>query len=384
MDLINISQNEYNQFRNEYKECNFWQSSQMCELKKSQGWKIHYLGLKDNDKLVASTALVSMPVLSKYSLFMALRGFMIDYDNLELVDTFLTKLKEYLHIHNCLYMKTDPYVEYQKHDKNGDEIEGTKRDKLVELFKKHDFEHKGFRTELDMNYEPRWMQILDLTDKSEEQLLKAMSSNARRNIQNLIKSGVKTRFLKDNEFDKIANYVNNTGSNKGFHGPNEAYYKKFYNAFNGDMKIMYSYLDTNNYIEFIRKKNDEDKLNKAYQLKETYGDEMPLGAAMFVETNYEIVFVFGGSNETPVRFHEGYALQWSMIQYALEKGINRYNFYGISGNFSKDAEDYGVYNFKKGFNSEVVELVGDFEYVDRSFLYKTYNLLRGIKNKLRG
>ena len=36
-----------------------------------------------------------------------------------------------------------------------------------------------------------------------------------------------------------------------------------------------------------------------------------------------------------------------MINYAIEHGINRYNFYGISGDFSEDAEDAGVVKFKR-------------------------------------
>ena len=41
-----------------------------------------------------------------------------------------------------------------------------------------------------------------------------------------------------------------------------------------------------------------------------------------------------------------YAIQWTMINYAIDHGIDRYNFYGISGNFSED-EDVGVIKFKK-------------------------------------
>ena len=47
-----------------------------------------------------------------------------------------------------------------------------------------------------------------------------------------------------------------------------------------------------------------------------------------------------------------------MINYAIEHGINRYNFYGISGDFSEDAEDAGVVKFKKGYDADVIEYVG--------------------------
>lgn len=36
------------------------------------------------------------------------------------------------------------------------------------------------------------------------------------------------------------------------------------------------------------------------------------------------------------------------------------NFYGVSGKFTEDAEDAGVVKFKKGYNAEIIEYVGDF------------------------
>ena len=36
-----------------------------------------------------------------------------------------------------------------------------------------------------------------------------------------------------------------------------------------------------------------------------------------------------------------------MINYAIDHDIDRYNFYGISGHFTDDAEDAGVVKFKK-------------------------------------
>ena len=40
-----------------------------------------------------------------------------------------------------------------------------------------------------------------------------------------------------------------------------------------------------------------------------------------------------------------------MIKFAKEHDINRYNFYGITGDFSEDAEDAGT-KFKEGFNAD--------------------------------
>jgi lipid II:glycine glycyltransferase (peptidoglycan interpeptide bridge formation enzyme) len=48
-----------------------------------------------------------------------------------------------------------------------------------------------------------------------------------------------------------------------------------------------------------------------------------------------------------------YHLQWEMIKFAKAHHIDRYNFYGITGDFSESSEDYGVQQFKKGFNAHV-------------------------------
>ena len=54
-----------------------------------------------------------------------------------------------------------------------------------------------------------------------------------------------------------------------------------------------------------------------------------------------------------------YRLQWDMIQFAKEHNIDRYNFYGVTGDFSENAEDAGVQKFKEGFNAKIYEYIGD-------------------------
>ena len=69
---------------------------------------------------------------------------------------------------------------------------------------------------------------------------------------------------------------------------------------------------------------------------------------------------------------------WHMLQYALKHGIRKYNFYGLSGDFDKNAQDYGVYEFKKGFHGVVEELVGDFILPIQKGPYALY---KKLKNK---
>ena len=91
-----------------------------------------------------------------------------------------------------------------------------------------------------------------------------------------------------------------------------------------------------------------------------------------------MIYLSSGAYDEYMRFNGPYAIQWTMIQYALNHGYKRYNFYGTSGNFNKEADDYGVYLFKKGFGGHVEELVGDFILPIDAMMFAIYNRLKKI------
>ena len=82
---------------------------------------------------------------------------------------------------------------------------------------------------------------------------------------------------------------------------------------------------------------------------------------MFILYGDEIIYLYSGSYSKYMNFNAQYLIQWYMIKHGIENKYKRYNFYGITGNFDKNDKDYGVYDFKKGFNGYVEEYIGDFE-----------------------
>src|SRR5699024_7949802 len=126
---------------------------------------------------------------------------------------------------------------------------------------------------------------------------------------------------------------------------------------------------------------NQQKIDEAKALQETHGNELPISAAFFIVNPYEVVYYAGGTSNEFRHFAGSYAIQWKMINYAIDHHIDRYNFYGISGDFSEDAEDAGVVKFKKGFNANVVEYVGDFIKPINKPMYKIYTTLKTLKDK---
>ena len=87
----------------------------------------------------------------------------MDYTDLGLVDFYLKELDKYLHHHQCLYVKLDPYWIYQIYDKDVNPLENhDKNDAMINLLKSHGYEHHGFTTKYDSFSQVRWMGVLYL------------------------------------------------------------------------------------------------------------------------------------------------------------------------------------------------------------------------------
>lgn len=193
-----------------------------------------------------------------------------------------------------------------------------------------------------------------------------------------------------------------------------SYYEEQYDYFKDHAQAYYVYLDVKDYAKQIQEeikqeesvieesnanlkqnpysKNSKNRLKvaimhlealhkrevEAKKLQEEYKEELPLAAAMYITYGNEKVYLMSGSNDTYKSFRGPYALQWHMIQKAIDEHLDYYNFYGISGLFHPGDEGYGVFDFKRGFNAKVVELVGNFILPIHPILFKLYNRLRHI------
>ena len=88
-----------------------------------------------------------------------------------------------------------------------------------------------------------------------------------------------------------------------------------------------------------------------------------------------------------MQFQSAYTLHFAGVKYAVENNYQRYNFYGITGDFRKENPLYGLYLFKKSFGGHVVELLGEFDLIISPLWYsiykisfKTYHSLKKLKS----
>ena len=96
---------------------------------------------------------------------------------------------------------------------------------------------------------------------------------------------------------------------------------------------------------------------------------MVLAGTLAVILGDKAWYLYGASSNMHRNVMPNYLIQWAMICWAKEQGCTLYDFRGVSGDLDESNPLYGLYRFKKGFNSELVQFIGDWDRVYSPFFY---------------
>lgn len=413
-----LTDEEFNIFSKEHPCNTFFQCSYWGEVKQSNGWIPHLVGLKENNKIVAASLLLQkkIPGIGK-SMFYSPRGFLIDYENNSLLKKYTREISSYVKKNGGIFFKINPYLIYQERDVNGDIVmSGKENKKIVKALEDLGFTHNGFTITYGTDLEPRWLSVLDLEEKSEEIILKNLRATTRAAVKNSYKHGLTLTEIDKTRMNEFKELMQHTGERRGFIDRPLSYYEKMYDAFHesGNIKIMLVELNIEQYLSELNK--DKDELNcKIDEVKDSTGakgkrqykeylvelerlqvrineletihiekgSNLVLAGGLFMLFGNQLISLFGASYKEYMKFNGQYFLNFEMIKYALEHGYKKYNFFGITGEFNEDSKMFGLFDFKRGWNANVVELIGEFNYITSPYYYQLYKGLFFIYRKIK-
>ena len=257
-----------------------------------------------------------------------------------------------------------------------------------------------------------------------------MESKTRQILRKNEKCGIITREISKEELPLFKDIMQHTSDRREFVDRPLSYYENMWDNLHksGILKILVAEIDFNEYEKNtleelnsnknelkdritkkeknILKMNDkkyeqsnkqnkdaierlEKQLEKIKELKKEHGEKKLLGGILFLIYGNEVLSLYGGSDAKLMQFQSAYSVHFAGIKYAVENKYEKYNFYGITGDFNKENPLYGLFLFKKSFGGQVSELIGEFDYIISPFWYKTYNIafsiyhnLKNIKKKL--
>ena len=353
MNFMLLKPEEFTKYANKSPYKSFLQTVEIAKLREAKGWTPYYFGLKEGDKIVAAAMAVARPTFLGKSTFFVPGGPLVDYEKKDWTTFFLESIKKYAKSHNGFLLHIEPYYEKVERDKDGQIPTGTvNRENAVK-----NLLNLGFNEVESEN--PKYHFVLDIKGLTKEELFASFKQNTRNLISRAERKGVVVRELSREELGIFKKITKSTSERRHFSDKSLDYYESMYDLFS-----------EKNEVKFI--------------VAEISGT--PIASAMFMAYGDEVIYLFSGSDEKYMKeYNAQYLIQWYMIQYAIEKGFKRYNFYGIQGLPDSKKPGYGIYRFKKGFGAKygkIIELIGAYEVGVSPLFYNLHNALSKTKHGL--
>lgn len=414
MNFIELNAKEYSEFIKTNPLNNFLQSPKMDLVANQKGQNVYYVGIKKDKKILCGARLIAINNRFNKKIFYSPRGLIIDYNDKKLLEKFTQELKKYIKKKNGYILHIDPNILYKQRDINGNLVEhGFDNSNVIKTLKSLGYKHLGFTKGFDTSKQVRWQFAIDLKGKSEEEIFRNMKPNTRNLISKAQKLGIEVKEMQYEELEEFKKITSETSQRRNFCDKSLEYYQTMYKEFvkEKEAKFLIATLDIEKTIEKhikekektvdllakLKKCGIESKSSKTKEkiltdkiqtynkritelikIKKTDGKKINLSAAMFMTYGKEVIYSFSGNIAKYMNFNAQYLIQWEMIKYAIKNNFSKYNFYGITGIFDKNDPDYGVYEFKKGFNGQVEEYIGDFELPISSY-YSVNKFIKKIK-----
>ena len=353
----------------------FQQTSQMAAMGAFNG-PVDYVGVKRGDKLIAACYVVY--TRSRFGLEGSVWcGPLCDYDNPQVVEAMTEALRRSAKAHHANMARFG-------------------------------WKHGGFT----VGYESvvnRWNFVKGLDGiHNEKELLASFSKYRRKNIRIAQDSGLRVRRLERGELSTFVKLCDMSAARQGFKSRDLAYYERLFDTF-GDLiefKVVETHFDE--YLDTLQsklnaaskdKRNLERLLQRTQQqpegtakkgasdpatlekriatadkkiaaLEKTIGEVngiiasdgpvIPVEAGVYFWHPNEVVCLSSGEDDRFMDYYPSSLIHFEAMLDCIARGVERFNFYGISGIFDANDPSYGVWQFKTRFGGFVEELPGKF------------------------
>ena len=417
--LVRLNEEKYENFLKKQKKSHFLQSYAWGQLSKvKKNLTPHYLGLIDEEENILATALILEKHLPlNYSYFYCPRGYVIDYENKELLTTMTKEIIKFAKSKKAIFVKIDPDLIYKDYNYQNEEQKlPYDINKIFETLKSLGYKHQGFTKNFE-TMQPRYTFRIDL-NQSLEEIENHFSKTTKQRIAKAKKLDTYVEIGTEEDIKEFYHLMMLTETRKDFVSYNEDYYKTLYDIFNGGQnskatlflgkvdidktltKIKDNLKAINNQISILpidnlsksaknklkeltrQKENCNKEIEKYKKYKKDYGNNLTLSAHMIVEYADKAWVLYAGNHNILTETYVNYYTYEQHIKYCKEKGLKVYDQFGTIGDLSKDNPRYGLHEFKRKFGGDYVEFLGEFDYITNKPMYFIFTKLVPFYRKI--
>ena len=312
---------EYEAFLQSHPKGHFAQS--VLWAKQKPMWKWEAIVSRDqNGKIKGSLAVLIRKIVPglPFTMMYGCRGPVTDLDDRETMKDLVDGAKKLAKKYHSYVIKIDPDVPSTE----------TAYTKMLEEL---GFRLTGGGATFDA-IQPQYVFRLNTEGKTSEELLMSLPQSTRRKVRAGAKKGVTVEIRGKEAVPDFARLMLETGVRDGFVTREVSYFE-----------------------------NMLDNLGEHARLYMAYYEGQAIAGTLAIWYGDKVWYLYGASSNEHRNLMPNYMLQWSMIEWAVEKGCRIYDFRGVPGRVGEDHPLYGLYKFKLGFGGDYVEFVGEMDMV---------------------
>lgn len=373
----NINIKEYETFLKQ-NDASFMQEKNWANVK--DNWDNILCGVYSNNKLVAACSVLIRKITKKISMFYIPRGYVIDFENIELLKFMTDNIKKLAKEKHAYTVKIDPYfcrneylvknMEYKFNylSKNFD----NKHNNLISL----GYKHRGFNKNMHDNFQPQYNMAIPLINEnnepiSYEQLLKSFKSKVRYYLGDFHKKrGVFfTHSYDKKDIKKLVEMLEHTEKNKNIHLRNEEYFNKIITNFKGRTCLIFGKINLEEYLEFLKNNNGaKEEIKKVETLLEENEKIITLSGSLLLlpdTTSFKCSeYLYAGNNILFNKLNISGGVPLEAARISIENNCQYCNLGGVDGNLNDSLS-----NFKSKYNAVVLEFAGEYDLIINKPLY---------------
>lgn len=416
MQIRELTNEQFKQFSSVYPMSSIYQTIEYALVMSHQNYQSLLLGYIDDANNLIAASLVLIERLNGFKYAYAPRGFLIDYQNEELVKNFTIALKQYLGKKDVIAIKISPMIPRNIYDeKTKMTYQNNQYDRIYEILSKYGYFHMGYNLYFEA-HKPRFEAVIDM-NKPYFQIFQHFKKQVRTKIRSAAKKGV--QIYKGNESNLEYLYL----QAKDKYPRDLKYYQDCFEYMEKKkmVEFFYAKVNTEQYLKTVKKqyeyyeakvwqinqliqKADAKKksrlLNKKMKLDLEFAScqknlvsatnllaEFPDGiitASIMVSLHKDEVRILADGYDTRFKsFHSKNFLIWQLIERYSKLGYKKFNLGGMAAMNIKDNPYQGLNQFKLSFNPQVYEYIGDLELITNRMLYRLYRNMAPIRNILK-
>lgn len=420
MQIVTLKELDFETYAKDHEYASYYQTVEYGNVLKSMGFNVHYLGIKENDRLIGASLIVFKEIYMGKKIAYAPHGILFDYNNKEKVIELGKNLKRVFGKQGFMIFRMNPYIPATVKDKRGRTINVNKDiNSIMKNIKSAGFKYMGqnkyFENEL-----PRF-EAIKLTDKPMNDIFKGLNKRIKHKIRRASGCGITILVDKEKKIDELYNFVKKK----------DIYSKKYLQAivdnFNTS-RLYYALLNTDSFVmeakkrfekeqetnneyakkiqnlrfaneksraKLLNKKMNSDKLLNVYKmdlvlatkLLEKYPKGLIIGGCLTVEYNNASYIVIDGYNKGLSHLNANYLIKWYILDDIEGRGLKYLNMNAVAGNFGNKNPYKNLNDSKLEYDTNIVEYIGEFNLILKKLNYLIYKRIKKenyqIKNDLK-